>query len=115
MVQEEIVIQTANEVSNIDYARETNNLIAQQQSETQSNMEVISDQLVSIKDAIVNSGGSGDTTSNANLSEVTSLIENIDTTVVESQNQDILDILDNQQAQLDDIKEKINLIVSKLE
>lgn len=115
MVQEEIVIQTANEVSNIDYARETNNLIAQQQSETQSNMEVISNQLVSIKDAIVNNGGSGDTTSNTNLSEVTSLIENIDTTVVESQNQDILDILDSQQAQLDDIKEKINLIVSKLE
>ena len=48
------------------------------------------------------------------LSEVTELIENIDTALVESNTQDILVKLNQQQEQINDINEKLDLILSKL-
>lgn len=111
-MEEEVFIQTINEVNNIDYAKEANELFNSQQEEIQNNMDIISEQLNDIQSTIttVNNDIGVDA-----ISEVASLVENIDTTIVESQNQDILSILDNQQKQINTIEEKIDMIISKLE
>ena len=111
-MEEEVFIQTINEVNNIDYAKEANELFNSQQEEIQNNMDIISEQLNDIQSTIttVNNDIGIDA-----ISEVASLVENIDTTIVESQNQDILSILDNQQKQINTIEEKIDMIISKLE
>ena len=110
---EEIIVQTIDEVNNIDHAKETINLINNQQEEIQNNMDTISEQLSNIQDNIININSDGNEINN--LSTVTTLLEDIDTTIVESQNQDILDILDKQQKQINTIEEKIDLIISKIE
>lgn len=111
-MKEEVIIQTINDVSNIDYVKETNQLMNEQQEEIQTNMDIISEQLADIQDTIINVGND---TGATNLSEVTSLINNVDTTLVESQNQDILNVLNDQQRKINTIEEKIDIIISKLE
>lgn len=111
-MKEEVIIQTINDVSNIDYVKETNQLMNEQQTEIQTNMDIISEQLADIQDTIINVGND---TGATNVSEVASLINNVDTTLVESQNQDILNTLSNQQQQINTIEEKIDIIISKLE
>lgn len=109
-MEEEIIIQSSGEVSHIDYARDTATLINQQQEEVKNNMDIISEQLSEIQGTI-----STTTSATTDLSEVASLIEDIDTTVVQSQNQDILTMLNNQQEQINGIEEKLNLLIEKLE
>lgn len=109
-MEEEIIIQNTNEVNHIDYARDTAELINSQQEEVKNNMDIISEQLNEIQGTI-----STTTTATADLSEVTSLIEDIDTTVVQAQNEDILTMLNNQQEQMDGIEEKLDLLIEKLE
>lgn len=113
MVKEEVIIQTADEISAIDYMKGTNKLIDQKNQETQDNITNISKQLDVIQDTITNIN-TGVPDSNVDLSEVTTLIEDIDTSTVQAQTQDILTILNNQQSQINDINEKIDLILSKL-
>lgn len=113
MVKEEVIIQTADEISAIDYMKGTNKLIDQKNQETQDNITNISKQLDVIQDTITNIN-TGVPDSNVDLSEVTTLIEDIDTSTVQAQTQDILTILNNQQSQIDNINEKIDLILSKL-
>lgn len=113
MVKEEVIIQTADEISAIDYMKGTNKLIDQRNQETQDNITNISKQLDVIQDTITNIN-TGVPDSNVDLSEVTTLIEDIDTSTVQAQTQDILTILNNQQSQIDNINEKIDLILSKL-
>lgn len=112
MAEEEVIIQTADEVSNIDYMRKTNNIINAQTEEMQNNMDIVSEKLDVILDNTANVPTS--MTNDANLSEVTSLIEDIDTTIVESNTQDILAKMNKQQEQIDNINEKLDLILSKL-
>ena len=52
--------------------------------------------------------------SDIDLSNVTDLIEDIDTTIVEANTQDILIKLGQQQEQINDINNKLDLILSKL-
>ena len=52
--------------------------------------------------------------SDIDLSNVTNLIEDIDTTIVEANTQDILIKLGQQQEQINDINNKLDLILSKL-
>lgn len=113
MVKEEVIVQTADEISAIDYMKGTNKLIDQRNQETQDNITNISKQLDVIQDTITNIN-TGVPDSNIDLSEVTTLIEDIDTSTVQAQTQDILTILNNQQSQIDNINEKIDLILSKL-
>lgn len=113
MVKEEVIIQTADEISAIDYMKGTNKLIDQRNQETQDNITNISKQLDVIQDTITNIN-TGVPDSNVDLSEVTTLIEDIDTSTVQAQTQDILTILNNQQSQINDINEKIDLILNKL-
>ena len=113
MVKEEVIIQTADEISAIDYMKGTNKLIDQRNQETQDNITNISKQLDVIQDSITNIN-TGVPDSNVDLSEVTTLIEDIDTSTVQAQTQDILTILNNQQSQINDINEKIDLILNKL-
>lgn len=113
MVKEEVIIQTAEEISTIDYMKGTNKLIDQRNQETQNNMANISKQLDVIQDTITNIN-TGTPDSSVDLSQVTTLIEDIDTSTVQAQTQDILTILNNQQSQIDNINEKIDLILNKL-
>ena len=92
--------------------RKTNNIINAQTEEMQNNMDIVSEKLDVILDNTANVPTS--VTNDANLSEVTSLIEDIDTTIVESNTQDILVKMNKQQEQIDNINEKLDLILSKL-
>lgn len=118
MPQEEIIAQTADEVANIDFMRKTNDIITEQTAEIQNNMDTISEQLDIIIDNNTNTiSGYSDlelVQNDVDLSEVTELIENIDTALVESNTQDILVKLNQQQEQINDINEKLDLILSKL-
>ena len=110
MVEEQIEIQTYAEVQQIDNARETNQLLNNQAEMHIENMNIISDQLNNISDAIDNAQ-----TSNIDLTEVTNKIDEIDTTTITTQNEDILETLSNQQDQINSIEEKINIILQKIE
>ena len=111
-MQEEVTIQTADEVNRIDYMRTTNDMIAEQANDIQTNMDIISEQLNTIIDNTTSISPS--TTTNTDLSTVTSLMEDINTTTVEANTQDILAKISKQQKQIDDINDKLVLILSKL-
>lgn len=115
---EEVIIQTADDVATIDYMMKTNDMINQQRNEMQTNIDMISEQLDVIIDNTNNNTSSisseNTVTEDIDLSEVTDLIENIDTTLVEANTQDILIKLNNQQEQINNINEKLDLILSKL-
>lgn len=111
---EEIEIQTVNDVRNIDYMRANNEFVEQTITEQMNQTNAISETLNTIQDTITNQ-------TQVDLSEVTDMIENIDTTVVEMQTQDILDTISKQQNQIDemqssidDIHDKLNQILEKL-
>ena len=114
MVQEEIVIQTADEVAQIDYRRLTNDMITAQTDEIQENIENISQQLDTIIDNTNSNIYTPPISSDIDLSNVTELLEDIDTTIVESNTQDIIVRLNQQQEQINDINNKLDLILSKL-
>ena len=112
---EEVIIQTADEVSVVDYKRNINDAIDSQAEEIQNNMDTIAEQLDTIIDNTNNNSVNGTPIqTDVDLSEVTDLIENIDTTLVEANTQDILVQLNNQQEQIDDINQKLDLILNKL-
>lgn len=110
---EEIEVQTVGEVKNIDYMRTTteqlNNTITQQTN----NIDTISNQLDTIVGAVQNMP-TASTSTNVDLSEITDLVENIDTTIIEVQTYDILNMINSQQAQIDNIENTISVIDDKL-
>ena len=114
MVQEEIIVQTADEVAQIDYKRLTNDIITAQTDEIQNNINNISEQLDVIIDNTNSNTYDMPISSDIDLSNVTSLIEDIDTTIVEANTQDILIKLGQQQEQINDVNNKLDLILSKL-
>lgn len=114
MVQEEIIVQTADEVAQIDYKRLTNDIITAQTDEIQNNINNISEQLDVIIDNTNSNTYDMPIPSDIDLSNVTGLIEDIDTTIVEANTQDILIKLGQQQEQINDINNKLDLILSKL-
>ena len=110
MVEEIIEVQTSAEVHQIDEKRQIVNTLDNQISEQTTNMEAINDQLTSISESIDNVQ-IGD----VDLTEVTSKIDELDTTMITTQNQDILETLANQQNQINSIEEKIDNILTKLD
>lgn len=114
MAQEEIIVQTADEVAQIDYKRLTNDIITAQTDEIQNNINNISEQLDVIIDNTNSNTYDMPISSDIDLSNVTGLIEDIDTTIVEANTQDILIKLGQQQEQINDINNKLDLILSKL-
>lgn len=114
MVQEEIIVQTADEVAQIDYKRLTNDIITAQTDEIQNNINNISEQLDVIIDNTNSNTYDMPISSDIDLSNVTNLIEDIDTTIVEANTQDILIKLGQQQEQINDINNKLDLILSKI-
>ena len=107
---EEIEIQTANDVKTIDYMKTTNNMINQTIEEQTTQTEMISEQLDNIQSSINNIEVSSD----IDLTEVVDKIDNIDTTIVEAQTQDILSVVNQQQERIDSMGESINEINNKL-
>lgn len=110
MVEEQIEIQTYAEVQQIDNARQTNQLLENQKEVHNENMDIISNQLNNISNTLDNVQ-----LSDIDLTEVTDKIDEIDTTIISTQNQDILETLSNQQDQINSIEEKVNIILEKLE
>lgn len=107
-MEEEIEIQTLAEVQQIDSRREILNTLNNQVEEQTNNMEIITQQLNDISSNI------DSISTDVDLSEVTNKIDELDTTMITTQNQDILETLANQQNQINTIEEKIELILEKL-
>lgn len=100
-------VQTAAEVSEIDFKRITqDNIVAQTQVQEQI-ITNISDKIDSIEENII--------TPEVDLTEVTDMLADIDTNLISAQNQDIIDIVQEQQEQINDINQKLDLILNKLE
>lgn len=114
MANEEVIVQTIDEVANIDFVKETNNLIDNQTNDLQDSIDSVSTQLENIENAILDNNIISDATASVDLSEVTTLIEDIDTTVVEAKTQDILNLLFQQQEQINRIEEKLDTILEKM-
>lgn len=103
---QEIQIQTVDEVKTIDYMKNTNQIINNQIEEQAQNINDLSDTLDVMNDTL----SSMVVSDNVDLSELTESINSIDTTVVEAQTQDILTIVNNQQTQINSIKEDVQEI-----
>lgn len=114
MANEEVIVQTIDEVANIDFVKETNDLIDNQTNDLQDSIDNVSTQLENIENAILDNNIISDATASVDLSEVTTLIEDIDTTVVEAKTQDILNLLFQQQEQINRIEEKLDTILEKI-
>lgn len=110
MPEEEIIIQTGDEVSKVDYMRTTNDMLTAHSDEIQNNIDTITEQL----DIIMDNTSTSSSVSPDISTDINTLIDNIDTSMVESNTQNILIKLDNQQQQIDDINTKLDLILSKL-
>ena len=109
-MEEIIEVQTVAEVQQIDARRELVNTIDQQIINQTDGMEAINDQLSSISDTIDNIN-----VGNVDFSEVTDKLDELDTTMITTQNQDILETLVNQQNQINSIEEKIDTILNAIE
>ena len=114
MAEEEIIVQTIDEVANIDFAKETNNLINNQTNDLQGSIDSVSTQLENIENAILDSNIMPNNTASVDLSEVTTLIEDIDTTVVEAKTQDVLNIVLKKKKKKKRIEKKINNKLEKI-
>ena len=108
-MEEEIEVQTITEVRQIDSRKEIMDTLDNQIKEQTVNMETITQQLDDISTNIDN------ISTDVDLTEVTDKIDELDTTIITTQNQDILETLATQQNQINTIEEKIELILQKLE
>lgn len=103
---EEIQIQTVDEVKNIDYMKATNEVITAQVEEQLGSINDMSNTLESVNDSLNFIIETGAVSSNN--------IVDVDTTVIESQIQDALISINNQQEQINNIESTINEINNKL-
>ena len=104
---EEIEIQTVDDVRNIDYMRMNNEFVEEVVTEQINQANAISETLTDIQSSI-------NAQTEVDLSEVTNLIADIDTTVVEVQTQDILSTVNEQQRKIESMQESIDEINDKL-
>lgn len=111
---EEIQIQTVDEVKNIDYMRTTNEIINNQINNQINNLEALSDTLDNVNNTLNLINESTTETAPANLTAITESIDNIDTTVIEAQTQDILSTINTQQQQIDNIESSLDAINNKI-
>ena len=110
MVEEIIEVQTIAEVHQIDERRQMAETLDDQVIEQTNNMEMINEQLSSISTTIDNIQ-----IGEVDLTEVTDKIDELDTAMITTQNQDILETLASQQDQINIIEEKVNIILQKLD
>lgn len=107
-MEEEIEIQDITEVQQIDSRREMAEALDNQIKEQTNNLDIISQQLDYISSTVDN------ITPDVDLTEVTDKIDELDTNIITTQNQDILETLNNQQIQINSIEEKLNTILEKI-
>ena len=105
MAEEEVIIQSADETTTIDYMKETTDLLNNQSDIHQKNMNDISEQLDVIQDTIIN------TNINANIdtSIVDNIADNIDTSVIEAHTEDILTLILEIKNDIKEIKNKLEM------
>ena len=112
MVNEYIEVQNFNQVQDIDSRRNTNNIISNQIETQVAGIESINNQLDEIVTAVNDAQFS---TTDIDLTEVNDKLDNIDTTIITTQTQDILEIVNNQQEQINTIESKIDMILQKID
>jgi hypothetical protein len=111
MVNEYIEVQDYVEVQQIDNRREIQNVVNNQIVEQTNNIENINNHLESISNALDSTSIGG----NVDLTEVTEKIDEIDTTIITAQTGDILLTVQEQQEQIEVLKEQNNTLESKLD
>lgn len=109
---EEVILQTMDDVKNIDFMRTTTQKIDDTIGTQADVINNISDNLDVIAEVVASNP---DISTTVDLSEVNEKLDTIDTSIVETQTQDILSIVNDQQEQINDIKENINSINDKLD
>ena len=88
--------------------KNTNDLVNTQIEQQNNNLSEVANTLDTISNTLDSIDFSN--TDSVSLSEVTESINNIDTTIVEAQTQDILSIVNSQQEQIDTIQSDIQEI-----
>lgn len=110
MVEETIEVQTFAEVQQIDNRREIQNALDNQISEQTNVISTINNQLENISTSIDNIQ-----TGDVDLTDITNKIDEFDTNMITTQNQDIIETLSEQQSKINSIEEKLNTILNKLD
>ena len=109
-MEEEIQVQTTEEVKNIDYMKATNEAINTQIEEQISNIDDLSNTLDDISSTV---NFIAETTV-PNTIDVSEIVDSIDTTIVEAQTQDILQRqINNIESTVNEINEKLNELIDK--
>ncbi|MBR3208631.1 MAG: hypothetical protein IKF82_00025 [Bacilli bacterium] len=111
MVNEQIEIQNIKTVQEIDSRRQINEAIATQVEAQLSGLETISNQLDNIATAVTEPQSS---TSDISLEDVHDKLDTLDNTIITTNTENILEMVNNQQEQINTIEEKLNLILEKL-
>ena len=109
---EEIELQTMDDVKTIDFMRTTTQAINDTIGTQADVISNISDNLDVITEAVITTPT---VSSDINLTEVNEKLDNLDTTIVETQTQDILSLVNNQQEQINNIQNDIISINDKLD
>ena len=97
-----IEVQTVAEVQQIDEKKALAEALDTQINEQTNHMEIISDQLSSISDTMSTIGFG-----NVDLTEVTDKLDELDTAMLTTQNQDILETVITQQNQVNNIEQAL--------
>lgn len=100
-MQEEFSVQMANEVQNIDYRKSIQDTLQQQQDSQAKIVTQIGDKIDNIAEAI--------NTPEVDLTEVTDMLNELDTNTIVAQNEDIIMLVQEQQDAINTIESKINL------
>lgn len=101
-MEEMIEVQTVAEVQQIDEKKALAEALDTQINEQTNHMEIISDQLSSISDTM-----STIEFGNVDLTEVTDKLDELDTAMLTTQNQDILETVITQQNQVNNIEQAL--------
>ena len=101
-------------LSQKDMANKLNVSLSLYQSFEQGRRSPNYETVENIENAILDSNIMPNNTASVDLSEVTTLIEDIDTTVVEAKTQDVLNLVFQQQEQINRIEEKLDTILDKM-
>jgi len=109
---EEIELQTMDDVKTIDFMRTTTQAINDTIGTQSDIINNISDNLDVITEAVITAPT---VSSDISLTEVNEKLDNLDTTVVETQTQDILSLVNSQQEQINNIQNDIISINEKLD
>lgn len=111
MVNEYIEVQDYNKVQEIDSRREISNVVSDQIETQITNMETINNQLDNIATAI---NETQIPVSDVDLTEVNDKLDSLDNTIITTNTENTIEMINDLQNQINSIEEKINTILDKI-